>query len=62
MSTVTQRGIRNTLRESVAGTWKVALEPESRKLRNWHSKFSRVICVNESDFEPAGEKSQRKGM
>lgn len=34
MSTVTQRGIRNTLRESVAGTWKVALEPESRKLRN----------------------------
>lgn len=62
MSTVTQRGIRNTLRESVAGTWKVALEPESRKLRNWHSKFSRMICVNESDFEPSGEKSQRKGM
>ena len=62
MSTVTQRGLRNTLRESVAGTWKVALEPESRKLRNWHSKFSRVICVNESDFEPSGEKSQRKGM
>ena len=62
MPTVTQRRIRNTLRESVTGTWKVALEPESRKLRNWHSKFSRVICVNESDFEPAGEKSQRKGM
>ncbi len=30
MPTVTQRRIRNMLRESVTGTWKVALEPESR--------------------------------
>jgi len=51
MQTATQRMIRYTLRESVAGAWKVALEPECRtRGRNAASKSSRLIPVTESDF------------